>query len=96
MLVTRYADGDTGRVAALAEETSNLPVDVITTQGPATRFLQPTSGKVPVVYVFSADPVLAGIADTLARPGRNMTGVTVTSVELNGKRIELLRGPAPA
>jgi putative ABC transport system substrate-binding protein len=47
------------------------------------------------VYVFSADPVLAGIADTLARPGRNMTGISVMSVELNGKRIELLREMMP-
>src|SRR5262249_1646475 len=71
------------------------PVDVITTQGTATRMLQKVSAAVPVVYVFSADPVLAGIADTLARPGRNMTGISVMSVELNGKRIELLREIMP-
>jgi putative tryptophan/tyrosine transport system substrate-binding protein len=53
------------------------------------------SETVPVVYVFSADPVLAGIADSLARPGRNMTGISVMSVELNGKRLELLREIMP-
>jgi len=87
----RYADGDTGRVAALAEELSKLPVDLIATQGTATRLLRPVSAIVPVVYVFSADPVLAGMAGTLARPGGNMTGISVMSIELNGKRIELLR-----
>jgi putative ABC transport system substrate-binding protein len=48
-----------------------------------------------VAYVFSADPVLAGIADSLARPGRNMTGITLMSAELNGKRLELLREILP-
>jgi putative ABC transport system substrate-binding protein len=92
----RYADGDIDRVPALAEELSKLPVDVITTTlGPATRLLQKVSTVVPIVYVFSADPVLAGIADSLSRPGRNMTGITVMSVELNGKRIELLREIMP-
>ena len=53
------------------------------------------STKVPVAYVFSADPVLAGIADSLARPGRNMTGISLMSVEMNGKRLELLREILP-
>lgn len=94
-IAARYADGDVDRIPSLAEELSKLPVDAITTQGAATRLLQKVSAVVPVVYVFSADPVLAGIADTLARPGRNMTGISVMSVELNGKRIELLREIMP-
>jgi putative tryptophan/tyrosine transport system substrate-binding protein len=94
-IAARYADGDIDRVPSLAEELSKLPVDVITTQGAATRLLQKVSTVVPVVYVFSADPVLAGIADTLARPGRNMTGISVMAIELNGKRIELLREIMP-
>src|SRR5262245_25796563 len=55
---SRYADGDISRVPALAEELAKLPVDVIATQGTATRVLISTSAAVPVVYVFSADPVL--------------------------------------
>ena len=94
-IAARYADGDIARVPSLAEELSKLPVDVITTQGAATRLLQKVSTIVPVVYVFSADPVLAGIADTLARPGRNMTGISVMAIELNGKRLELLREIIP-
>ena len=91
----RYADGDISRVPALAEELAKLPVDVIATQGTATRLLIGTSATVPVVYVFSADPVLAGLAESLARPGRRMTGITLLSAELNGKRLELLREIVP-
>ena len=91
----RYADGDVSRVPALAEELAKLPVDVIATQGTATRQLIGTSATVPVVYVFSADPVLAGLAESLARPGRRMTGITLLSAELNGKRLELLREIVP-
>jgi putative tryptophan/tyrosine transport system substrate-binding protein len=94
-IAARYADGDVGSVLALAEELTRLPVDLIATQGTATRLLQKVSATVPIVYVFSADPVLAGIADSLARPGRNMTGITVMSIELNGKRLELLRDIMP-
>ncbi len=68
---------------------------MIATQGTATRQLLKVSASVPVVYVFSADPVLAGIADSLSRPGRNMTGITLLSAELNGKRLELLREIMP-
>lgn len=94
-VVARYADGDLGRVPVLAEELARLPVDLIATQGTATRQLQKVTAKVPVVYVFSADPVLAGIAESIARPGRNMTGITLLSAELNGKRLELLREIMP-
>lgn len=94
-VIARYADGDLGRVPVLAEELARLPVDLIATQGTATRQLQKVAATVPVVYVFSADPVLAGIAESLARPGRNMTGITLLSAELNGKRLELLREIMP-
>lgn len=94
-ITARYADGDIARVPALAEELTRLPVDLIATQGTATRLLLTASTIVPVVYVFSADPVLGGIADSLARPGRNMTGTTLMAAELNGKRLELLREILP-
>ena len=50
---------------------------------------------VPVVYVFSGDPVSAGFADSLARPRGNMTGLTFMAAEFNGKRLELLRDIMP-
>ena len=94
-IAERYADGDVGSIPPLAEELTRLPVDLIATQGTATRLLLKASTTVPVAYVFSADPVLAGIAESLARPGRNMTGITLLSAELNGKRLELLREVLP-
>jgi putative ABC transport system substrate-binding protein len=94
-IAERYANGDVGRIPALAEELSRLPVSLIATQGTATRLLLNASKTVPVAYVFSADPVLAGIAESIARPGRNMTGITLMSAELNGKRLELLREILP-
>lgn len=94
-IAARYTDGDVASVVPLAEELTRLPVDLIATQGTATRLLQKVSTKVPIVFVFSADPVLGGIADSLARPGGNMTGITVMSIELNGKRLELLREIMP-
>jgi putative tryptophan/tyrosine transport system substrate-binding protein len=50
---------------------------------------------VPVVYVFSGDPVAAELTDSLARPNRNLTGISLMSVELNEKRLDLLRQMAP-
>jgi len=50
---------------------------------------------VPIVYVFSGDPVSAGFADSLARPRGNMTGLTLMAAEFNGKRLEILRDVVP-
>ena len=50
---------------------------------------------VPVVFAFSGDPVVAGIAESLARPGGNATGMTFMSIELNAKRIDLIRIALP-
>src|SRR5438270_7936540 len=92
----RYGnDGPEPVVAALAQELARLPVDVLVTQGYATRTVVKEINSIPIVYVFSADPILAGIARSLARPGGNATGISLLSVELNGKRIELLREMLP-
>src|SRR5438105_2517868 len=92
----RYGDdGPEPVVAALAQELERLPVDVLVTQGHATRTVAKEIKSIPIVYVYSADPILAGIAQSLARPGGNATGITLMSVELNGKRIELLREMLP-
>src|SRR5205814_1843809 len=92
----RYGDdGPEPVVAALANELARLPVDVLVTQGYATRTVVEEINSIPIVYVFSADPILAGIARSLARPGGNATGISLLSVELNGKRIELLREMLP-
>jgi len=93
---TRYADDAPDRVAALAEERVRLSVDVLVTQGTATWRVVGLKSEIPVVFIFSADPVEAGFAQSLARPNGNATGLTLMSVELNGKRLELLREIMPA
>jgi putative ABC transport system substrate-binding protein len=50
---------------------------------------------VPVVFAYSGDPVAAGFADSLAKPGRNMTGITFMALELSSKRVELLKELVP-
>ena len=50
---------------------------------------------IPIVFNFSGDPIEAGFIDSLARPGRNMTGVTQLAFELVGKRLEILKEAVP-
>src|SRR5437763_1868730 len=95
IIEARYGEELPERVPALARELIALPVDLLFTQGAATRTAIKETSSVPIVCVFSADPVLAGMAQSLARPGGNATGITLMSVELNGKRIELLREMLP-
>ena len=92
----RYADDDASKVAGLADELVRLPVELIVVQGEAVLEIKSLSLPVPVVYAYSADPVIAGLAESLARPNPNMTGLTYMAVELNGKRLELLREMAPS
>jgi putative ABC transport system substrate-binding protein len=91
----RYGDDDLERVPALAAELVRLRVDVILAQGAAVALIPSLRLPVPVVYVFSGDPVSAGFADSLAHPRGNMTGLTFMAAELNGKRLELLREIVP-
>jgi putative ABC transport system substrate-binding protein len=92
----RYADDDASKVAGLADELVRLPVDLIVVQGEAVLEIKSMPLPVPVVYAYSGDPVVAGLAESLARPRPNMTGLTYMAVELNGKRLELLREIAPS
>jgi putative tryptophan/tyrosine transport system substrate-binding protein len=91
----RYADDVIERVPELAAELQRIPVDLIMAQGAAVPVISKLGLTVPVVYVFSGDPVVAGLAETLARPRGNMTGLTFMAAELNGKRLELLREMVP-
>ena len=95
LIVFRYGDDVIERVPALAEELGALPVDLIVAQGAAVSVISKLGLKVPVVYVFSGDPVSAGFADSLAKPRGNMTGLTFMAADLNGKRLELLREIIP-
>lgn len=87
-LVLRYGDDHLERVPELAAELVQIPVDLIVAQGAANFLINKLDLPVPVVYGFSGDPVVAGFADSLARPHANMTGVTFMAPELTAKRLE--------
>ena len=72
----RYGDDVVERVPELAAELIHLPVDLIVAQGAAVSVLSKLNLPVPIVYVTSGDPVVAGFAESLARPHGNMTGLT--------------------
>jgi ABC-type uncharacterized transport system substrate-binding protein len=91
----RYGDDDLLRVAPLAAELVRNRVDLIVVQGAAVPLVYELKLPVPVVYVFSGDPVTAGFAESLARPRGNMTGLTFMAPELNGKRLEMLHDIVP-
>jgi putative ABC transport system substrate-binding protein len=93
----RYADGATERLPSLAAELVGLKVDVIVVDGTATASaVKKATASIPVVFVVVSDPVAHGFVKSMARPGTNLTGLTVTAgYELAGKRIELFKAAIP-
>ncbi len=87
--------GDRDRARALAAELIRLRVQVIVTQGPMVFGAAAETQSIPVVFGFSGDPVAARLVRSIARPGGNLTGVSFLSLELAGKRLELLREALP-
>jgi putative tryptophan/tyrosine transport system substrate-binding protein len=88
----RYAEGRSDRLQKLAEELVRMNVDVIvTTATEPSLAAQRTTRTIPIVMGGGGDPVGAGLVASLARPGGNITGVTTISVDLSGKRLELLK-----
>jgi len=92
----RWGEGSNERLEQLAVELVKSKPDVIVTQGgPATHPVIRAGATMPVVFGYSGDPVEAGVVSSLARPGRNFTGVTFLSFDLVGKRLELLKEVMP-
>jgi putative tryptophan/tyrosine transport system substrate-binding protein len=94
----RYADGKLDRLAGLAAELVRLKVDIIVVAGgdPLISAAKNATKTIPIVMVGSgADPVEAGLIESLARPGGNVTGITNLNRELGGKRLELLKEAVP-
>ena len=81
--------------AGLASELVRSKVDVLVAQGHAVLGAMTVAGLVPIVFVYSGDPVGAKIVPNLGRPGGNLTGITLQAVDLAGKRMELLKEAAP-
>ena len=93
----RRADGDSGRLSVAAAELARLPVDVIMTYGtPASRAAKSATSTIPIVMVLVGDPVRAGLVQSLARPGGNVTGNTIIARDLGPKRLELVKEIVPS
>ena len=92
----RWAEGKPERLPALAAELLALGLDVLVTMGPRpARVAKEATSTVPVVAAAVDDPVLMGLAATMARPGGNVTGVSSWGVELVAKRLQLLKDLVP-
>jgi putative ABC transport system substrate-binding protein len=93
----RYAEGKPERLPALAEELARLAPDVIFALGGDVSLpMKAATTTIPIVITTSADPVQDGLVASLARPGGNITGVTLLTSALAGKRLQLLTEAAPA
>ena len=94
----RYSDGKRDRQLELAADLVRLKVDIILVAGGETwiQAAKNATKTIPIVMVgVGADPVEAGLVESLARPGGNVTGITNLSRELGGKRLELLKEAVP-
>ena len=92
----RSADGKADRIPGLVADLVQLKVDVLMSGDDPTIHVAKRSTKtVPIVMVINQDPVAAGIVDSLARPGGNITGISRLTRELGGKRLELLTEVVP-
>ncbi|HUQ74214.1 MAG TPA: ABC transporter substrate-binding protein [Burkholderiales bacterium] len=92
----RSADASVSRAESLAAELVASKVDVLVAAlTPAVQAAKKATRTVPIVMAYAGDPVAAGLVKSLARPEANVTGISATSAEISGKRIELLRELMP-
>lgn len=91
----RYAEGDSGRFPVLVDELIALRPDVLVGIESVAAAMKVRTSIIPIVLIASADPVGAGLVESLARPGTNVTGLTGLGAELVAKHIELLTEVVP-
>jgi ABC-type uncharacterized transport system substrate-binding protein len=91
----RWTEGRFERFAEIAAELVRLKVDVIVTSGPPVFAAKQATSAIPIVFATVADPLGTGLVASLARPGGNVTGLSLTSPELASKRLDLLREAIP-
>jgi putative ABC transport system substrate-binding protein len=92
----RWTEGRSERAAEIAAELVRLNVDVIFTSGTASvAAARRATSIIPIVFAAAADPVGAGLVASLAKPGGNVTGLSVQQPDLAGKRLEILREVVP-
>ena len=96
MIEYRWVAGKTEQLAAVADELARLKVDVIfATSASVIQAAKNATNTIPIVMPAASDPVGSGFIASLARPGGNITGMSAMILELEGKRLELLREVAP-
>jgi len=92
----RYAEGKQDRLSDIATELVKLKVDVIVTATrPGVLAARNATSAIPIVFAAVGDPVRAGLVSSLARPGGNITGLSIIETQLFGKRLELLKETSP-
>jgi putative tryptophan/tyrosine transport system substrate-binding protein len=91
----RWSEGRTERYAEIAAEFVRLKVDVIVTVGSAVPTVVQVTTAIPIIFAVAIDPVGNGLVASLAKPGGNVTGLSLQAAHLAGKRLELLREVVP-
>ena len=91
----RWAGGRPERYSEIATEFARLKVDVIVTVGSAVPAAMQVTSTIPIVFAIAVDPFGTGMVASPAKPGGNVTGLSTQTIELPGKRIELLRAMLP-
>ena len=92
----RYAEGKMARLPELARELVQMHVDVLFTNAtPGTAAAKQETRTIPIVFTGVGDPVEAGLVASFAKPGANVTGISILSPDLGGKRLELLKEAVP-
>jgi putative tryptophan/tyrosine transport system substrate-binding protein len=92
VLVPRYSEARAERLPEIARELVSLKVDVIVAAGDiAIAAVKQQTRTIPIVMAVSTDPLGTGLVASLARPGGNVSGLSMSSPELSGKRLELLK-----
>ncbi len=87
----KYTDGDAERLPVMARQLVESPVDVIVTYTSGASAAHEFTDRIPIVQVAGPDPVAVGLAKSIAKPGGNVTGLTIFVAEIMAKRLELLR-----
>src|SRR5262249_16693241 len=91
----RWAEGRDERFVEIAAEFVQLKADVIVTSGTALLAAKQATSVIPIVFAVANDPVGSGFVASLSRPGGNITGLSLQSTDLAGKRLELFREVVP-
>jgi putative tryptophan/tyrosine transport system substrate-binding protein len=92
-----WAEGRPERLRQLATELAQRNLDLIVTAGPQpVRALLETRTQTPIVFAIHSDPVGDGVVDSLARPGRNLTGLSMANSNLESKRLQVLKDAIPS